>query len=175
MQKKPAEECWLATGSRTWVVAKSCGTMSPQYVATQCRPGPGWDLGLWWALNEPSQHQPRMILPRVVAAISPFPWPGHLPWAVGGYVCLGGFVSSSRSSSWLCLFQTVKTLKISGTGHGIPASLRPFGHAVCMHVTCVLAYQSLHGVWTQGKGLTASCPLLNGGAELSCIHPIPSS
>lgn len=109
----------------------------------------------------------------VVAAVSPFPWPGRLPGTVGGYVCLGGFVSSSRSSSWLCLFQTAKTLKMPGTGHGIPASLRPFGHAVCMYVTCVLAYQSLHGIWTQGKVLTASCPPLNAGQGFLVFTPSP--
>lgn len=92
-------------------------------------------------------------------------WEGSSAWGVG---------SSSRSSSWLCLFQTVKTPKTSGTRDGFPSCLRPFGHAVCMQVACV-------GIIIPARCLAPKkdpnffLPSSYWGAELSCARPTPSS
>lgn len=105
----------------------------------------------------------------VVAAVSPFPILAapHVPfWGV----YLGGFVSSSHSSSWPCLFQTAKILKISGTGHGVPAWLSPLG-MVCACVWCWVLSPAWHLDPGEGPNnfLSSSCQ----GVELSFVPLVP--
>lgn len=124
------------------------------------------------ARNEPSQHQPRRILPGGGGSHEPLPCPGWSPRATlrGMSVWVGLFVSSSHSTSWLCLFQTAKTLKISGTGHGVPAWLSPLG-MVCACVWCWV----LSPAWrlNPGEGPNSFLPSSCWGVELSSVPLVP--
>lgn len=123
MEQKPPEEC-----CGTWVVAELWDNVPsvPGHAvlakALMCI-----------ALNEPSQHQPRRILPGGGGSREPLPHPGCSPCAI-----LGGM------SGWVCFFLTFILLAVSLPNSEDPEDLRywawcpclaqPFGHGVCMRV-----------------------------------------